>query len=105
MVSSWMKLTTRRSQEKRRLEDSDDEDDDDDDDDDKDSVSGDGAEATQEGAQDAGFTMIDDEDLALIQEAQQDKEEIPGQGAEPAERQRHGKDQQSCPGFILKRFG
>jgi hypothetical protein len=26
-------------------------------------------------------TTIDDEDLALIQEAQQDKEEIPGQGS------------------------
>jgi hypothetical protein len=70
------------------LEDSDDEDDDDDDDDDKDSVAETARKRLKKVRKMRTTDRLDDEDLALIQEAQQDKEEIPGQGAEPAERQR-----------------
>jgi hypothetical protein len=52
-------------------------------------------------------TTIDDEDLALIQEAQQDKEEIPGQGSRasgtPASAAKT--EAELSRGFILKRFG
>jgi transcription elongation factor SPT6 len=72
------------------LEDSDDDDDDDDDDDaEKGDNTGDSARKRLKKIRKMRqLDLLDDEDLALIQEAQRDDEEMPDRGPEPLERQR-----------------
>jgi hypothetical protein len=70
------------------LEDSDDDDDDDDDDDKDDGVASSARKRLKKVRKMRTTDRLDDEDLALIQEAQQDKEEMPGHVPEPVERQR-----------------
>lgn len=77
-------------EEKKKKDDLEDSDEDDDDDDeDKDDDVGDSARKRLKKVRKMRQTdRLADDDLALIQEAQQDKEEVPERGAEPAERQR-----------------